>query len=194
MVGDSVGGNPKWPKAWAGWAAYFFGWSIWFASLPLKADYGGLIYWPGHTWPPRGNLAPTSSVLGMLVFGPDDLPNEPDRTSHVGFYLCLIYYLSVLFCTIWPLIRFGPWWLRAIGRLGVFGALLVWVEVAYASQYYNFLALPGYPVLAIGSTLICLGVWLIPPRRKHKDTVASDPTSEPRAGTASGTGTGIGGE
>ena len=181
MAGDSAGGNSRWRKAWLGWAVYFLGWSIWFASLPLKADYDSLIYWPGQAWPPNGNEAP-SSVLGNLVLGPTDLPNEPDKTNHVGFYLCLIYYFSVLLCAIWPLIRVRPWWLRLIGRIGSLGMLAVWVEVAYASQYYNFLALPGYPVLAIGSTLICLGVWLIPLRRKHNDTVASGPASGNESG------------
>jgi hypothetical protein len=156
---------------------------VWFVSLPLKADYVLLGLFRSNPFPvPIG--AKPSSVATMLLFGPT-ISNY--NYIQLALLFCIIYSSSVLFCGFWPLIWLGPWWLRVIGRLGALGILAVWVEVAYASQHYNFLALPGYPVLAIGSTLICLGVWLIPSRQKRNEINTRNQTVEPNAGSASGT-------
>ena len=165
-------------RARLGWCAYGLGW---LASLPLKADYDypAINPWGVNPFPiPAGVHA--DRVIAALVGG---IALQPKYVT-LANQLYVAYYLGFLFSIVWLLIRLGPWWLRPIGRVGSLGMLAVWVEVAYASQHYNFLALPGYPVLALGSTLICLGVWLIPPRQKRKDIVASGPAFPPQAGPA----------
>ncbi len=170
-----------------GWSIYAIGWLVWFGALPLKADYAIINPWGVNPFPipSTSNLTPEPTI-GALVGGGALQPKYLVLAGH----LYLVYYLGFLFSIIWFLIRLGPWWLRLIGRIGSLGMLAVWVEVAYASQHYNFLALPGYPVLAVGSTLICLGVWLIPPRQKREGLVALGPASPSQAVPASGIGGG----
>ncbi|HTV48084.1 MAG TPA: hypothetical protein VMG59_06535 [Phycisphaerae bacterium] len=151
-------------QSWIAWTIYFVGWITWFASMSLKADY----LFPGlfsfsNTYPPPSSVQP-ASVFVMLIAGPSGPQNQTAGEMQLGLSLCVVYDIGVLFCVFWPLFRMGPQWLDIIGRVGALGALSVWAEVAFASQYFNFHVLPGYPVLAVASTLICIGVWLIPPR------------------------------
>ncbi|MGC9261237.1 MAG: hypothetical protein ACP5I8_14325 [Phycisphaerae bacterium] len=158
-------------RAWLGWCAYGLGWLAWLASLPLKADYDypAINPWGINPFPvPAGVHA--DQVIAALVGG------IALQRKYVALanQLYIAYYLGVLICVIWLFVRLGPRWLRVIGRMGSLGMLAVWFEVAYASQHYNFLALPGYPALAVGSTLVCLGVWLIPPRQKCGNSTGED--------------------
>ena len=111
----------------------------------------------------------------------------PGESLVLGRCCWLAFDAGVLVCALWLLLREGPRWLDIIGRLGTLGILAIWAEVIYAWRYFNFHALPGYPVLALGSTLICVGVWLTPPRQKH-DGGSGNPQTANNAKTVTGTG------
>ena len=60
--------------------------------------------------------------------------------------------------------------LTRVARGGTLGLLVPWIEAARVLAAASHLPVAeGAPVLAVGSTLISLGVWLIPSPRKREN-------------------------
>ncbi len=169
-------------RLWAGWAAYTIGWTVWFISLLMPAAYASR--WaaePIKVWlyiglaflELLGGIASFSFTLTTAIFAG--------------------YFLGLGSAAISPgLRRWRPsrWAARAVTLGSLIGCYPGW---RYLREYRGCDRFcPGLPTLAAASILVCLGVWLIPPRQKRKDIVALDPASELQAGSASGNGIGGG--
>ncbi len=140
----------------AGGAALIIGWILWFQAMYLTG-YPHL----GFSHPMLADLAITLRL---------DFQNLMHILAWPRVLLSLWYYLALLAAFIWtffPKFAGNPRIKQALRliSLGLLQAVFVsaWMiihpprEIAY---YYGPFA------LSVGSTLICIGVWLIPPRRR----------------------------
>ena len=156
------------PRSTIAWTIYALGWVLWLVSL----------WMPG--WPitigvlgPRYVPAPVIFWLGalfasMFTFGSDT------ATLLARAALTVPYFLGLLAAVGGTALRGRP--LRWIFRPVALGLLEAWL---YAwSAYGDSLPKPegkgyplfaGFPAFAFASTLICMGAWLIPPRRAKID-------------------------
>ena len=172
-------------RLWAGWIIYTIGWGVWVISLWLPAGYLSQGAWTHPNKPlPTVIFVIATALIPIFAF----------FNIHLYWsYLPLWLYYPGLLAAVLAAFRPGSAKLLITLRLSSLALLescLLEATHLFGGQQDTFYY--GADILALGSTLICLGVWLIPPRRKHNDIVALGPTSEPQAGAASGNGIGGG--
>ena len=85
-----------------------------------------------------------------------------------------LYFIGLIGGIAWPIWRCR----RPIGllcRMASLGMLeMTYAGVGYLVGHRNGGFYLGFPMLALGSTLICIGVWLIPPRQKCGEATGED--------------------
>ena len=143
----------------SGFTMYSIGWIIWLASLCLPIDYVVQGAWTHPNAPlPTAlfviftALLPVLAVFNVHLYWP---------------YLPLWLYYPGLFAALVCAFRPQSPILFAFLRFCSLALLEVWAwELMYLLRDRQGTFYWGGTVLAVGSTLICLGVWLIPPRQK----------------------------
>ncbi len=162
-------------RLWAGWILYVTGWAAWFISLLMPAAYAS-----------RGAAEPIKGWLYVGLAFLELLGGLASFSFTLTTAVFAGYFLGLGSAAISPGLRRwrrSRWAARAVTLGSLIGCYLGW---RYLREYRGFDRFcPGLPTLAAASILICLGVWMIPLRQKHKDTVAADVASEPQAGPAS---------
>ena len=177
------------------WTAYVTGWVVWFVSLWMPAT----IFLAGT----NPNVPPTSVALWfvylMVSLGETLQQSTPDTGYLVlESFILLPYYLALLaaagggFCK-----ERVTWWITRLTALGLLESVY-YAWLTYQSSLPGppshedplFLGkgmplFPGFPTLAVASTLICIGLWLIPPRQKGEDAGTRKQSAESRAGPGS---------
>ena len=146
----------------AGWVVYFAGWVIWIVSLWLPIDHLAQGAWTHPNAPlPTGLFVILTALMPILAF----------FDIHLYWpYLPLWLYYPGLFAALVCAFRPRPPILFVLLRICSLAILEVWVwELIYQIKDRRGTFYWGGTVLALGSTLICLGVWLIPPRRAKID-------------------------
>ena len=166
-------------RLWAGWTVYAIGWAVWFISL----------------WMPAAFLVPHATLpLPTIDFLVLDMVGCLGALARLHFYSGLLivpYFLGLAAAVGCALCSNSARILTLLRITSLCGFLVDYVGVGYSMEHHRRF-LEGFPLLALGSTLICLGVWLIPPQQGHKDIVAFSPAPGSQVGPASGTR--IGGE
>ena len=169
------------PHPVPGWAIYAIGWAVWLGAMWLPAIAPS---WHGAT--------PLSTARGCAVFVFGFLGNALDLGIWQGtrpqFVLLiasravggLAYVGGVLASALAWSMR-GRRHLLMVSRLASTGLLLSWWGVWFALSQAVQDGRPPYPgfiIIAPASTLICIGVWLIPPRH-GRGGIAAELTSRP---------------
>ena len=150
-------GNPSKLRSIVSWAVYVLGWAGWIFSMPMGLAYVDKFNDPGV---PSHILIP---ILLILVVSPVALwPWAP-----VALILRLevaCYYFGLVSCIAWPVLRRKRGLMPMLARCGAFGLLAPWILMVelFGSTDHCL----GLPFFTVSSTLICIGVWLIPPRRQ----------------------------
>ena len=137
----------------AGWTIYIAGWVTWIVSLWLPASF--LV---------QGATEPLPTIAFIVL----DLIGCTGAALRFQFYwglLALPYCLGLaaaIGCSLRPKSPRRLLQLRMTSLCGILAAPLGIVYLVGHQRNEFFL---GFPFLGLGSTLICIGVWLIPPRR-----------------------------
>ena len=161
-------------RLWAGWTVYAIGWAVWFISL----------------WTPAFFLVPHATLpLPTIDFLILDLIGCLGALARLHFYSGLLiapYFLGLAAAVGCALRPKSARILTLLRIISLCGFLVDYGGVGYLMENHRrFLA--GGPLLALGSTLICIGVWLVPPRhamiagKNGKQSTASN--TNPNSGT-----------
>ncbi len=141
------GGN-RFPVDLIAWVLYSVGWIVWLASMAMKVT--------GFLFSSLGAVFLTSPVA--IVCYPGSMAMD-----------CVVlgYYLGFIACLCWPWLRRWRWarWPLPIAGLGLLASWLV--LAAITTQRDQIPVWTGALMNSVGSTMICLGVWLIPARQKR---------------------------
>ncbi len=162
----------------SGFTIYSIGWIIWLVSLCLPIDYVAQGAWTHPDAP-----LPTALFLIFTAL----MPVFAVFKIHLYWpYLLLWLYYPGLLAALVCVFRLRSPILFVFLRLCSLALLEVWVwELMYLLKDRQGTFYWGGTVLAVGSTLICLGVWLIPPRQKGEDAGTRKQSADSRAGPGS---------
>jgi hypothetical protein len=161
-AGEIFWSSPE--RRWLGWTILLAGWILWFVSLSLP--YGGL---------PTLALVFLFSLLltGALLLG-DTSVLFASLDKPLGFVPLSIYLVCAILLLIatFGMLVFGlgeRWWkITRIISLSLLGSFYLMYQF-YQANLHDNPSEPfglGFPVLVLGSILIFIGLWLIPPKNK----------------------------
>jgi hypothetical protein len=180
---ESSGEGPISWRHWLGWGFFAAGWAVWLVAICLPG--WDIVVLLGFS--PTGPGLPIAVWLLLAPLMVVDKLQRMHLTEALLLALCTIpYFVAALTAARGAFRnRRGLRGFRWPSRLLGLGLLEAWLYTGLLFPHQLPEMPPGFIVLAVGSTLICLGVWIIPPRQKHKDIPGSGPVV-PQVGPPSG--------